>query len=562
MRMLDVIQGSRMCRLPPLGRSLIASRFGRRHILEPRLVGAALGLSLFLVVAGTLEVSAQEDLGKVTYDRWCAGCHGVDGDGKGVGADYMLPRPRDFTLALYQIRTTGSGELPTDADMRHIIDVGMPGTTMPGWENLLTEEERDALVVHLKTFSRFFGFGDSPVALDFGRAPSVSDAVLTEGQEQFVAMECFKCHGDFGRGDGASASTLDDDSSFPIRAADLSENWKFNGGGSVEDIFRRLRTGLDGTPMPSYQDVIDAGVITEEQLWSVAHYVRSLSPEEAPGIDEVIRAELLQDAALPTTADDPVWDGVDESYIPLVGQIIVSPRWFDPRVDGLWVQAMHDGQELAMRIRWSDPSQSPDPDWAQWKANVIDQMAPKEGEPPEAGPTPDRLVVQFPKELPTGLERPFFLMGDQRNPVYQWQWQSNQAGAVEAEARGMGTATDLPSAERTVVADASFADGQWSLMLRRPITTESASDLDFPSGQAVPVAFFAWDGDNGESGTRAAVSSWYFVFLDQPTPTTVFIAPLAAFAITGGLGLFVVGRAQKREQEGIITEDDPDEGVE
>ena len=557
MRTLTVVKGARPWHLPPLGRSLIASRFGRHHGLAPRRLGAAAAVALFLLGAGASGLSGQEGLGKTTYDKWCSGCHGVDGDGQGVAAEYMLPRPRDFTLALYQIRTTASGELPTDADIRHIIDVGMPTTTMPGWENLLSEAERDALVDYLKTFSRFFGQGDAPQAIDFGRATKVSEAVLAEGREQYQAMECSKCHGEFGRGDGTSASTLEDDGSFPIRAADLTENWKFNGGGSVEDIFRRLRTGLDGTPMPSYQDVVDAGVITEEQLWSVAHYVRSLAPEVAPGIDEVIRAELIQDATLPSTADDPVWDGVGVSYIPLVGQIIVSPRWFDPRVDGLWVQALHDGQELVMRIRWSDPSQSPDPDWAEWKARIIDLMAPKEGDPPEAGPTPDRLVVQFPKEVPTGLARPYFLMGDQRNPVYQWQWRSDQPGAVEAEARGLGTATALPAAEQAVTASATFADGQWTLMLRRPITTESASDLDFTTGEAIPVAFFAWDGDNGESGTRAAISSWYFVFLEEPTSATVFIAPLAAFAITGSLGLLVVGRARKREQEGVVTEDEP-----
>src|SRR5688500_15612905 len=102
------------------------------------------------------EAAAEGGEGKVVYDRWCAGCHGVDGAGAGPGAATMLPRPRDVTRAQYQIRTTGSGELPTDADIMHIIDVGMPGTAMPGWEDLLTVAEREALVAYLKTFSRFF----------------------------------------------------------------------------------------------------------------------------------------------------------------------------------------------------------------------------------------------------------------------------------------------------------------------------------------------------------------------------------------------------------------------
>ena len=70
------------------------------------------------------QLSAQEggELGQITYEKWCAGCHGEDGAGAGPAANTMLPRPRDFTLALYQVRTTSSGELPTDADMLKVIN--------------------------------------------------------------------------------------------------------------------------------------------------------------------------------------------------------------------------------------------------------------------------------------------------------------------------------------------------------------------------------------------------------------------------------------------------------
>ena len=84
------------------------------------------------------DATAQVD-GQVVYDQWCAGCHGEDGAGEGPAANTMLPRPRDFTLALYQVRTTGSGELPTDEDILKVINDGMPGTAMPGWEDVLTE---------------------------------------------------------------------------------------------------------------------------------------------------------------------------------------------------------------------------------------------------------------------------------------------------------------------------------------------------------------------------------------------------------------------------------------
>ena len=234
----------------------------RRNPLVVPMALVVLFAAASLLLMGDLSAQDGDNLGEVTYDRWCAGCHGVDGTGNGPGAEYMLPRPRDFTEARYQIRTTASGELPTDDDILAIIDRGMPGTTMPGWENILSNDEREALVEYLKSLSRFFTPDEVPEPFDFGSAPRVSAEVLAEGEALFQDLAgCARCHGVDGRGDGESSPTQIDDGDFPIRVADLTENWLFNGGGEVEDIYRRLLTGLDGTPMPSLADVITAGVM-------------------------------------------------------------------------------------------------------------------------------------------------------------------------------------------------------------------------------------------------------------------------------------------------------------
>ena len=498
-------------------------------------------------------VSAQEGAppGKDTYDRWCATCHGAEGAGDGAGAEWMLPRPRDFTTGLYQVRTTLSGELPTDADIRRVIDEGMPGTTMPGWAERLSQRERDELVDYVKSFSRFFGQGDPPEPIDVGRAPGIDDEGLAEGREFYERIECNRCHGEEGRGDGPSAPTLEDDFDRPVRAADLTENWRFNGGGSVEEIFMRLRTGLNGTPMPGFSDLIDAEFMTEAQLWNVAHYVRSLAPERPPAVTEVIGAPRVEEgASLPSGPDDEAWAAVPAFRIPMAGQIIVSPRWFQPRVTGLWVQALHDDTELALRVSWSDPSESPDPAWTEWKEKFVPMMAPGEGEPIDpAASLPDRLVVQFPPEIPDGMDRPYFLMGDARTPVYLWDWEAGR-GVTEAEARGIGTAApqESPSA---VAAQARWEAGEWAVVFRRSLITEDDQDLPFAVDRAVPIAFSAWDGDSGEAGPRRAISSWYFIFLEPATPATVFVAPLMATLLTAGLGLMVVARAQKRERESL-----------
>ncbi len=144
------------------------------------------------------------------------------------------PHPRDFTKAVYKIRTTASGEIPTDDDLRHVIEVGMPGTAMPEWKSRLSGAEITAVIQYLKSFSPNSFKGTAAKAIAIGKAPSGSG--VDEGKAVFQKLECYKCHGAAGRADGKSAPTLKDDYGNPIRPADLTENWKFRGGSSVSDI--------------------------------------------------------------------------------------------------------------------------------------------------------------------------------------------------------------------------------------------------------------------------------------------------------------------------------------
>ncbi len=507
------------------------------------------GAMVFPVLLSAPALEAQDlERGQEVYEQWCASCHGAEGSGDGPAAEYMLPRPRDFTLGLFQIRTTGSGELPTDEDILRVINEGMPGTTMPGWEDELPQADREALVTYIKTFSSFFETLGAPEPLELSGATGVSAESIAEGRIFYDSIECWQCHGQAGRGDGESAPTLEDAAGNPIRAVDLTKNWTFNGGSSVEEIYRRLRTGLDGTPMPSFSDLLDAGFMTDDQLWNLAHFVRSLAPEEEPTAQEVIVAGQVLPGEVPTQVTDESWDGVESFYIPLVGQIIESPRWFDPSVDGVWVQALHDGTEVAFRLTWGDRSRSPDPAWLEWQGWVLNAMEPKEGGEIFPGPRPDRLTVQFPPTIPEEMDLPYFLMGDEQEPVYQWRWSSAPAGADKATARGLNDVQSLGSEGLT--SDAQWEDGRWQLLLRRSlVASDPESELEFAIGQSIPIAFFAWDGDNSEEETRGSVSSWYFVHLEEETPPSTYVAPLFALLLTGGLGVLVVRRAQRKEHE-------------
>jgi DMSO reductase family type II enzyme heme b subunit len=513
-----------------------------------RFVGWAVSAAVVLTGYPTNRLTAQDTTaGKIVYQKWCAGCHGDNGAGDGEAARYMLPHPRDFTGAIYQIRSTASGELPTDADLLRAIDQGLPGTAMPGWKTRLSDRERRDVLAYLKTFSTFFADTTiKPKALAFSRAPgggSGADA-LRVGRQFYDSIGCRKCHGDLGRGDGPSAPTLKDDAGRPIFAADLTQNWRFNGGGTVEDVYHRLRTGLDGTPMPSFSDLLDQKFLTDEQLWRVAQYVRSLSPAEVPAVRDVVRAPKIA-GSLPRAPGDSAWARVDAYWFPLVGQVIKKTRWFSPAVSGVWVQAVHSKDSLALRVVWDDRSRSPDTAWMAYMGRVFAALASDDSTAqPQPGLWPDQLAVQFPLKIPEGMERPYFLMGNATAPVYQWRW-SSQSGAVAGLARGLERFDPLAGGG-TVGAQAVYDHGQWQVVLTRALATaDTAHELQVRTGRAIPVAFFAWDGSNGEHGTRMAVSTWYFLALDEPTPASVFISPVIAMALTLALGVLVVWRAQR-----------------
>src|SRR5919197_1211451 len=433
--------------------------------------------------------------GKAVYVKWCAGCHGETGQGDGPAAAYMLPRPRNFTGAVYKIRSTASGQLPSDGDVMRAIDEGLPGSAMPAWKGRLSDGERRDVMAYLKTFSSFFADTSQHVAaLKFSSPPGggTRDTALKVGRQFYDSIHCNKCHGDQGRGDGPSAPTLKDDAGFPIFAADLHQSWRFRGGSTVEDIYRRLRTGLDGTPMPSFSDLIDQKFVTDQQLWHLAQYVRSLSPADSPEVRDVIHAAQIA-GPLPASPDDSAWRRVARYWFPLVGQVIRKPRWFAPSVSGVWVQALHDGRKLALRVSWDDRSQSPDSAWLPFEQRVLETMAGDDSTaPPQALPWPDELAVQFPRHIPDGMERPYFLMGAATDPVVQWRWTSAPRRALAGLARGIDR-FDTLAAPSAPAAQAVYDHGEWRVVFTRALATpDTADDVQLATGRAIPVAFFAW----------------------------------------------------------------------
>jgi cytochrome c oxidase cbb3-type subunit 2 len=222
---------------------------------------------------------AQLERGRKIYLRACAPCHGIQGDGRGPAALDFDPAPRNFRRGAYKFRTTMSGMLPLDKDLERTVREGVPGTEMPRWKDVLSNNDIEAVVQYIKTFYPYFEDPDSlplpediieiPEERPFERSPSS----IAAGRKIFIDQDCVKCHGDSGEGNGPQADELVDDWEVPIRPANLTLP-HFKNGKSDQDIYRVFTSALNGTPMPAFDE------LSEEERWQLVDYVQSLELEQ------------------------------------------------------------------------------------------------------------------------------------------------------------------------------------------------------------------------------------------------------------------------------------------
>jgi len=214
--------------------------------------------------------------GEAAYARYCVGCHGPQGDGRGENAQWIEPKPRDFTEALFKCRSTPTGTLPTDNDLYQAVTRGFVTTNMPQWRPL-TVATREDLVAYIKTFSSKWRTQSPGTPITIPAETPLTTASILHGRQVFQKMECWKCHGPAGHGDGPAASTLTDSKDQPIHPYNFSTGTRFKCGTTNADLYRIFMTGLDGTPMPSFADQLQPG-----EAWDLVHFLRTLQPAHSP----------------------------------------------------------------------------------------------------------------------------------------------------------------------------------------------------------------------------------------------------------------------------------------
>ncbi len=212
----------------------------------------------------TAELTAEEEAGRKVYNKFCVGCHGVNGDGNSEAAKFFKNKPPNFHTAVFRWKSTPEGTLPTDEDLMHVLNWGIPQTPMPSFK-LVPDVQKRAVIAYIKTFSDRWE-KEKPGKSVYGSIHRPdwfgSPESIDKGKELY-ATNCTSCHGEKGEGDGPLASTLPvppTDLTYPVRSA----------GPKPEDTFRVLTVGLEGSPMPAFN------YLSEEDRWHLVSYIAYL----------------------------------------------------------------------------------------------------------------------------------------------------------------------------------------------------------------------------------------------------------------------------------------------
>ncbi|MEZ6066109.1 MAG: c-type cytochrome [Planctomycetaceae bacterium] len=289
--------------------------------------------------------------GRLLYAEHCQHCHGVSGDGWGPTAQYLNPLPRDYRKGIFKFSSTDTAHPPSRDDLGRIIEYGIPGTYMPSFrllesnelvsiveyvrwlamrgrcETLLAEEAglksevtdklTDELIAFLPDEASVVVGGmwaeaetEEYVVVPASERPEMTPESIEIGRTLFLnaKVKCADCHGTSALGNGPQTLIVEENQNEP----GLHDTWGhvvqprnlrsgiYRGGRRPIDIYRRIHSGIKGTPMNGFKDIL-AGIQdpqlgwtestpSDEAIWHIVNYVMSLPYEDletGKGVGEV-----------------------------------------------------------------------------------------------------------------------------------------------------------------------------------------------------------------------------------------------------------------------------------
>ncbi|NUQ53401.1 MAG: c-type cytochrome [Phycisphaerales bacterium] len=493
--------------------------------------------------------------------KHCSACHGSEGHGDGLAAEYLFPKPRAFRDSSMRFASTPSGVMQT-------IRNGVPRSAMPGFSGVLSNAEIAGLTRLVGEMTKG-GTSSPPPAtpLRFSKPPYFTEGMVGHGSSLYRSMGCVGCHG--ATGHGVEIDGLLDSMGKPVRPADLASGL-YKSGQRPEDLYRTIITGVPGTPMPSY-----ASLLSDDQVWALVAFITRLAPPRLAGQTSgaEFRLQSIDDALL---ADQSQFGWLDVDH----AQVAMRPLWF--RVEdtvNAGVSFVRAGDHIGIHLRWDDATCDVNQDSGRFSDGVAVMFARSDVVPPlpmgvqvEHQPTGPPVNIwhwkasrQFdastgrrhdadePRVLPEGN---YHLFGpppepaaamptkpadgidqDLRldDPLYRTAVAARNIhsdpslvshATLEANAVGFGTLTYQPAELQDLESSAVWANGHWFVTIYHSISQPKDGDIQFLPGKRIPFTLAIWNGSKGDRDGTKLISGWHWLVIDGekativPTPAT------------------------------------------
>lgn len=270
---------------------------------------------------------------------------------------------------------------------------------------------------------------------------------------------------------------------------------------------------------------------------------------------------------------DESWSSVPVASVPLTAQMVALPRLATPSISTVYVRAVNDGERIAFRLDWADPTRDArallptefrdaaavmvvsgqgvpnicmgSPGQAtnlwHWKADWQEDLDKGYQEVVDAYPNFYKDYYPFvtgtpPFRMPADFNAPDakrYIVGQAAgNPLSQ---PGRTSPVEELLSAGFGTTTHR--AQQTVEGQGVWADGRWQVTFVRPLATDGAEAASLAGQAQAPVAFAVWNGSNAEVGARKQLSGMATVRILPPAPAPG-PPPAPPEPYTGGQGVW------------------------
>lgn len=183
--------------------------------------------------------------GLIVYAENCAACHGTNGAGTGIAPQIDSPELR---------------AIPRD-EIINLVNTGVPGTLMAGWQNVLSPDQIQAVVDLIYHWLELLQVGVEFKETEIMTVP-VSPELINDGKQLFN-IACKSCHGVDGYGSPMAPAL--NNQVFLVETPD-------------EAIYQIIAGGVPGTLMPAWGTRLN-----DFDIQSIVAFLRSQEPS-APAI--------------------------------------------------------------------------------------------------------------------------------------------------------------------------------------------------------------------------------------------------------------------------------------